>query len=191
MALSFRQHLGIPASQPTTSDSVLLLIDVQNEYDHGKLAIKNFSASVNKIHELLERYRSAGGSIIHIYHDTPEGAPLFTPGTELAEPYALTAPKDGETVLHKPAPISFTGTNLDELIKATGKNKLVLTGYMAHVCVSGTARVAFEKGYDVTVVSDAIGDRDIPGVEAEKLVEVVLAEVGDAFATIVKAEEIN
>lgn len=62
---------------------------------------------------------------------------------------------------------------------------------MAHVCVSGTTRVAFEKGYDVTVVKDCIGDRDVPGATAEELVRVVLAELGDALATILSSDEIS
>jgi nicotinamidase-related amidase len=76
-------------------------------------------------------------------------------------------------------------------LKGTGRNKLVLTGYMAHVCVSTTAKQAAERGYDILLAEDAIGDRDIPGVKAADLVGVVLAELADAFGTVVKAENIN
>ena len=78
-------------------------------YAHGKLAISNFAASASAIAALLERYRSAGGDVIHVLHDTPEGAPLFTPGTNLAEPYPTVVPKAGESVVHKIHPICFTG----------------------------------------------------------------------------------
>jgi nicotinamidase-related amidase len=61
----------------------------------------------------------------------------------------------------------------------------------AHVCVSTTAREGARHGYDVIVAEDAIGDRDIPGLSAQQSVEAVLAELGDAFATIVKTEDIN
>lgn len=36
----------------------------------------------------------------------------------------------------------------------------MLVGYMAHVCVSTTARQAAERGYEVVVVKEAVGDRD-------------------------------
>lgn len=62
----------------------------------------------------------------------------------------------------------------------------MLTGYMAHVCVSTTARQAAERGLDVLVVADAVGDRDVPGVKAADMVRVVLREVGDAFGTVVE-----
>ncbi|KAL8994379.1 MAG: hypothetical protein Q9188_007081, partial [Gyalolechia gomerana] len=42
----------------------------------------------------------------------------------------------------------------------------------AHVCVSSTARIGAELGYEPSVVSDAIGDRDIPGASAQQLVDV-------------------
>lgn len=56
---------------------------------------------------------------------------------------------------------------------------------------STTARQAAERGYDVVVVEDAVGDRDIPGAKAEDLVRVVLAELEDAFATVVKADDVK
>jgi nicotinamidase-related amidase len=128
---------------------------------------------------------------VHVVHLTPPGAPVFTPGTDLAKEFAELEPKSGEKVVGKQHPGSFTGTDLDEYLKSSGRNKVVLTGYMAHVCVSTTARQAAEKGYDVILAEDAIGDRDIPGAKATDVVSVVLAELADAFGTVVKAESIN
>jgi len=62
---------------------------------------------------------------------------------------------------------------------------------MAHVCVSTTARQAAEKGYDVLIAEEAVGDRDIPGATAADLVKMTLAELGDAFGTVVKVGSIN
>lgn len=64
-------------------------------------------------------------------------------------------------------------------------------GYMAHVCVSTTARQAAERGYDVVLVKEAIGDRDIPGIKAGELVETVLKELADAFGTVVGLDEVK
>lgn len=94
-------------------------------------------------------------------------------------------------MIEKLHPGSFTGTDLEDFIKGTGKSKLVLTGYMAHVCVSTTARQAAEKDYDVILAEDAIGDRNIPGVDAEDLVRTTLAELADVFGTVVKAGDIR
>ena len=43
---------------------------------------------------------------------------------------------------------------------------------MAHVCISGTSRAGAELGYDMSVIKDGIGDRDIPGATASQLVDV-------------------
>ncbi len=42
----------------------------------------------------------------------------------------------------------------------------------AHVCVSTTARAGAELGYDVLLVADAIGDRDIPGASGKDVTKV-------------------
>jgi nicotinamidase-related amidase len=124
-------------------------------------------------------------------HETPSGAPVFTPETSLADEFEELTPKDDEKVIGKKFPGSFTGTDLDAFIKETGRQKLVLTGYMAHVCVSTTARQAAEKGYDVVLAEGAIGDRDIPGVTAEELLKTTLFELADAFGSVVKAGDIE
>src|SRR3954447_14708100 len=52
---------------------------------------------------------------------------------------------------------------------------------MAHVCVSTTARQAEQRGYEVLLAEDGIGDRDIPGATGEKVTKMVMNELGDAF----------
>lgn len=191
MVQSFRQLLGVPPSTASPSDSALLIIDAQNEYASGSLKVTNAEASGKVIASLLEKYRAANGKVVHILHKTPEGAPVFTPNTPLADEFDALKAKDGEKVIWKGHPGSFAETDLDEALKAWGIKKVVLTGYMAHICVSTTARQAAQRGYDVLVVEDGIGDRDIPGVKGEELTKVTLAELGDCFATVVKSAEIK
>lgn len=107
----------------------------------------------------------------------------------MAEEFAELEPKQGEAVIHKNHPGAFTGTNLQETLEGYGKKQLVIVGYMAHVCVSTSARQAAEKGYDVILPREAIGDRDIPAASAGELVKTVLAELGDAFGTVVSVKD--
>lgn len=95
---SFRSFLGIPPSNPTPSDSVFVIVDAQNEYDHGLLAVSNVEESRANIGAVLQRYRDAGGDVVHVRHSTPDGAPLFTPGTELADEFEELEPREGEKV---------------------------------------------------------------------------------------------
>lgn len=40
-------------------------------------------------------------------------------------------------------------------------------------------------------VEDAIGDRSIPGVQAEELTKTALNEIADAFGTVIQSSEIK
>lgn len=186
--LSFRDIIGAPRLTASTKDSTLIIIDAQNEYADGHLKTPNVEYTRRSISELLEAYRSSGappGNIVHVTHQTAAGAPIFTPGTRLAREFDELAPRPGEKTVAKRHPGSFTGTGLHEHLRGTGATKLVLAGYMAHVCVSSTARQAAERGYGVVLPREAIGDRGIPGVPAERLVETALYELGDCFGTVV------
>ncbi|KAF2966128.1 hypothetical protein GQX73_g7454 [Xylaria multiplex] len=190
-AKSFRQTVGVPPSTASTSDSTLVIIDAQNEYAIGLLKTENIESTRAANATLLEKYRAANAPIVHVVHKTPDGAPVFTPGTTLAAEFDELQPRDSESVVVKQAPGSFTGTQLQEILEKTGRKKVVLTGYMAHVCVSTTARQAAEKGWDVIIPKDAVGDRHIPGVDAAELVRVALSEIADAFGTIIESKEIS
>ncbi|KAL6407223.1 isochorismatase [Ilyonectria robusta] len=187
---SFRQMLGVPPSTASVKDSTLIIIDAQNEYAEGKLQVSNVSTSRKVIASLLEKYRQGGGNVVHVVHATPDGAPVFTPNTKLAEEFEELTPQAGEKVVVKNYPSSFASTDLEQHLQSISSKKIVLTGYMAHVCVSTTARHGAQLGYDVILAEDAIGDRDVPGASAEQLVKVVMAEIGDAFGTIIQSKDI-
>lgn len=218
-ASSFRSIIGAEPSTATPSDSTLIIIDAQNEYAEGKLKVSNAPSSRKAIAGLLQKYRDADGKIVHVKHIVPDGAPVFTPKTKLAEEYEELTPREGEKVIEKMHPSSFADTNLHDYLRGVGGKKVVLTGYMvsllsyheavywkerfletgplaycflqAHVCVSTTARDGDRLGYEVLLAEDAIGDRDIPGASGEEVTKMVMHELGDAFGTVVKSEDIK
>jgi nicotinamidase-related amidase len=114
---------------------------------------------------------------------------IFTPNTPLGDILPELKPQGSETVISKNHPSAFADTELEN--KLDPKSKLVLTGYMAHVCVSTTARDAARLGYDVVIPLDCIGDRDIPGAKGDDVVDMVAKELGDAFGTIVQSKDIK
>jgi nicotinamidase-related amidase len=77
-----------------------------------------------------------------------------------------------------------------------GIKKLVLVGYMAHVCISTTAREAAQRGYEVVLVEDAIGDRDIPGLSGvtlngDEVTRMALVELADVFGTVISSKMVK
>lgn len=202
---SFREIVGAGPSTVSAKNSALVIIDAQNEYSKGKLAVSNVDSSRKVIAKVLEHYRKSGGKVVHVKHKTPEGAPVFTPSSELAQEFDELSPKSAEKTIEKVHPSSFADTDLDQYLRGAGVSQIVLTGYMvgvysssnhayqfqAHVCVSTTARDGARFGYDVAVVSDGIGDRDIPGASGDEVTKMVLLELADAFATIVTSDQIQ
>jgi len=195
MAKSFRELTGAPLLSASPVDSTLIIIDAQNEYAEGHLKTKQIDSTRKAISSLTEKYRSGGdgSNIVHVVHSVPEGTPVFTPNTRLAEEFEEITPQKGEKVIAKHHPGSFADTDLDEYLKKQGDKgkKIVLTGYMAHVCVSSTAREASQRGYEVVLAEDAIGDRDIPGASGEEVTKMVLTELGDAFGTVIKSSDVK
>jgi hypothetical protein len=43
----------------------------------------------------------------------------------------------------------------------------------------------------MNIAEDAVGDRDIPGASGAQVTTMVMAELGDAFGTVVKSSEIK
>ncbi|KFY28330.1 hypothetical protein V493_02974 [Pseudogymnoascus sp. VKM F-4281 (FW-2241)] len=195
-AKSFRELIGVAPSTVSVNDSTLVIIDAQNEYADGHLKTANVAESRKAIFSVLEKYRKSthgGKNIVHVVHATPPGAPVFTSGTALAQEFEELTPKSDEKIVEKNYPNSFAKTDLGAYLEGLGAigKKIVLVGYMAHVCVSTTARAGAESGYDVVIIKDAVGDRDIPGVAAGQLVDVVIKELADAFATTIDSSEIQ
>ncbi|RKF23135.1 cysteine hydrolase [Altericroceibacterium spongiae] len=69
--------------------------------------------------------------------------------------YYRVAPEPGDIEVSKLLYSSFSGTDLDEQLKARGVDTLVITGLTTDCCVDSTARDAFHLGYHVFIVSDA------------------------------------
>src|SRR5699024_168688 len=124
-----------PPSTASIQDSTLIIIDAQNEYASGQLKVNSVEQSRKVIADLLSRYRSGGNgkNIVHVVHQVPSGAPVFTPGTELEKEFSELMPQAGEKVVVKNFPNSFAQTDLHEYLRGLGGvgKKIVLVGYMA------------------------------------------------------------
>jgi len=181
---------GAPAAPSAWDRAALLLIDCQNEYAAGgKLALPGVDAAVAAAGALLARARAAGTPVVHVVHRGRAGG-LFDPDGPGGAIVAPLAPRAGETVVAKTLPNSFAKTELDAVLKQTGRPELIVGGFMTHMCVSASVRAALDHGYRSTVVAAACGTRDLPdplgGVQtAEALHRATLAALADRFAVVV------
>lgn len=182
---------GAPATPSPLDSAALVLIDAQREYTEGALPLVGVEAAVAEAARLLERARKAGTPVFHIVHHGKPGGALFNLEGPLSGIVAPLIPLDGETVVVKHLPNAFAGTNLDTLIRATGRKELIVAGFQTHMCVSSTVRAALDLGWRTTVVDAASATRDLPDgaggvIPAEALHRANLAALADRFAVVVK-----
>ena len=55
---------------------------------------------------------------------------------------------------------AFTGTDLEAHLRGLGVTQVVLAGVATSIGVESTARQAYELGFNVTLATDAMTDRD-------------------------------
>jgi nicotinamidase-related amidase len=195
-ASTLLQMAGVNALPAKLSDAVVVIIDAQNEYVSGKLPLAGVDAALAQIAKLLAAARAGGTPVIQIAQRGRSGG-LFDPDGPNFKFAAQAAPRAGEAVVEKPLPNAFAKTDLQAKLQASGKKKLIIAGFMTHVCVSATARSALDHGYGVTVASDAAATRSLPDsfggpdLPAEQIHRVALAELADRFATVARVADIK
>jgi nicotinamidase-related amidase len=143
--------------------TALLLIDFQNDYfPGGKMELVAPIAAARHAYELLQCFREHGLYHVHIQHvATKPGATFFLPGDGGADIHDSVAHYEGEPLVIKHHPNSFRETQLEEMLKANGIERVIITGMMTHMCVDATARAAGDLGYRIIVVEDACATRDL------------------------------
>ncbi|MGV7212146.1 cysteine hydrolase family protein [Bradyrhizobium sp. UFLA05-112] len=186
------QLAGADVSPPRLGESCLVLIDLQNEYRAGPLALSDAEAAIARAAHLLARARQSGAAIFHIAHKGRSGG-LFDREAERGAIIATLAPLATEPVIEKALPNAFAGTDLQARLAATGRKNIVLAGFMTHMCVSSTARAALDLGLRTTIASDACATRDLPdgrggAIAAATVHDVALAELSDRFAVIARGD---
>ena len=182
---------GAAKASPKLATSALVVIDAQNEYVDGALALPGARPALQEIAALLARARALQIPVIHIVH---QGKGLFAPDTPGAEIAADAAPAPGEPVLTKKLPNAFASTDLADRLHALKSGAIIVVGFMTHMCVEATARAAIDLGFTAAVVASATATRDLPDpltgatVPAAEVQRNALAALADRFATVVATQ---
>ena len=181
------QLTGRGYAAASLNNASLLIIDAQNEYLSGPLALCGMEAATANIGLLLEAARKAGRPVIHVRHLGTVGG-MFDPQGPRGEFIAGLEPKADEVIIEKRMPNAFNDTGLQSALEKLGPLDLIVCGFMSHSSVSTTVRAAKDYGFRCTLVQDACATRDLPTpdgfISAADVQRTEMAIMNDNFATL-------
>lgn len=175
--------------------TALLLIDFQNDYfENGAFPLVGTEAAAQNAKVALDTFRARADLIVHVRHHALESdAPFFVPGSHGAEIHEQVAPAGDEIVVTKSQINVFLDTDIDTILRNNGITSVVVVGAMSHMCVDAAVRAASDKGYQVTVLHDAVATRDLEFgdqlVPASQVHAAFMSALAFAYAELISVDE--
>jgi nicotinamidase-related amidase len=172
---------------------VLLIIDMQVGMTWPHPGVRNNPQAEANIARLLQAWRRAGATVVHVRHISRTRGSPFWPGQPGVEFQPALAPLDSEHVVEKNVPDAFTQTGLERWLHARGHRDLVIVGVSTNNSVEATARSAGNLGFQARVVADACFAfelTDLRGVHhpAEEVHQMALANLHGEYACVIDTE---
>jgi nicotinamidase-related amidase len=162
--------------------TALVMIEFQNDFTseggslHGAVQeVMESTGMLANAQRALDASRAAGVTVIHSPIAFQEGyyeitshpygilkgvvdTSSFIKGSWGCEIVGDVAPVDGDIVIEgKRGLDAFGSTNLDFILRSKGITTVVLAGFLTNCCVESTMRSAYEKGFEVITLTDAVG----------------------------------
>ena len=178
-----------------TDRPALILVDIQKGFDDIEYwgGQRNNPDAEENSGQLLRLWRKYHLPIFHIKHCSSNPGSLLNEANEGTDFKDLVKPISSEPIIKKNVNSAFIGTDLKEQLDGLKITKLVIVGLTTDHCVSTTARMASNLGFDTFVVSDATATFNKKGSEgqnflAELIHATALASLNNEFATIVTTD---
>ena len=190
---TLREVAGLGQAPASLKDAALIMVDCQNTYRRGIMQLTGVEPALVEARRLLDMARDLKTPIFHIQHDAGAGSP-YDIHDDIGAIADIVAPLAGEPVIVKHYPNSFVQTELDAQLKALGVEKVILAGFMTHMCIRSTAEGAFNLGYAPTVVGNATASRPLASVAgdvlpAQTVHNAALANIRDLFGVVVETPD--
>lgn len=154
------------------TDSALIVIDMQDyfldERSHAYIPTSNLI--VPNVQSLIGKFRGKGMPVVFSRHAHKDGEDLGMMGKWWSDPMMESDPfieisekmpvDDADIVVHKNRYSVFHKTNLANILREKGIEKVVITGVATHLCCESTARAAFMLDFEVYFVIDGTASWD-------------------------------
>jgi nicotinamidase-related amidase len=145
--------------------AALVVIDLQKGII-GLPTVHPAGEIVSRAAQLARAFRSRGLPVVlvHVTASAPGRTDAGIPSVPRPADWAELAPEleqqPHDHIIAKQRWGAFLGTDLDEYLRRRGVTQVFLAGISTSVGVESTARSAYDLGYNVVLVTDAITDRD-------------------------------
>ncbi|BDT92461.1 isochorismatase [Nocardia sputorum] len=190
--------------------TALLLLDLQNLFVSGPLAVRDALALINRLNILTKACRAHRIPIIATSHTLrpdgansgrlvdilpPGGTRLVAQGSAAAALHSKLQLEPGDIVLAKPRFGAFAGTDLDLILRARDIDTVIIGGIATNVCCETTAREAATRDYRVVFLSDGTSCAEMPdlgwgAVSADDITRVTLSTLSMAFAEVTTCADV-
>lgn len=178
----------VPASElgmmVPSSRTALLVVDVQEDFasPSGAMAragldLSEIESAIDRMEALIAAARSAGVAVVFVRVVTREetdskalkqlwarkgrpGGHAICRAKESGSGYYRVKPEPGDAEIEKTLFSSFSGTDLDQMLRRRGVDTIVVCGLTTDCCVDCTIRDAFHRDYHCFVVGDACAAYD-------------------------------
>ena len=176
--------------------TAVLVVDVQNLFAGFPLH-PPVAEVLPRLRRFIHAARSAGALIVRIENVIPDamfsavwqrqhGTPttFLPPGSEAAAFAPGFAPEPGDVVITKPRYSAFVGTPLETLLRSRGIQTVIVGGLTTDVCVSSTARDAFQRDLNTIILADCAAEQTRVRHESG------LATLASAFGLVCDASDV-
>ncbi len=192
--------------------TALINVDLQNVFVEGyEFSAENGPDVVQRLNKLARVCREHGVMVIHTINELRAdgsnrgvGAEVvtaylqstganrkggITAGTDPAKLHDSLEVEESDVLLTKPRYGSFTGTDLDLILRSQGIDSVIVGGIATNVCCDTTAREANMRDYKVFFLSDGTGNHGMQGLTAQQIKDATLAAVRLAFGQVLTVDE--
>lgn len=176
--------------------TALVVIDMQKGFlDSQYWGHRNNPLLEVNIRRLIAAAREFGTPIVHVQHLSTESESPLNPSRTSVDFMDCAKPKGEEPIFTKCVNSAFIGTSLESYLRQNGFNTLILVGLTSDHCVSTSARMAANLGFQALLASDATATFDRIGYDGESFAadlvhRVSLASLHKEFVTIMETSQI-
>lgn len=177
------------------SNAILMPIDMQKGFDEASWPKRWNDKAEHNGRALLEAWRKASRTIVHVRHDSVEQGSTLSPAHKGNAHREGFVPQGGEKLVTKSVNSAFIGTDIDIHLRRIAAKTIIIFGISTDMCVSTTIRMGANMGWSFVLVEDAcdcfeLAASDGSIIPARQMHEAHVATLRAEFCKVVTTAEL-